>query len=357
MTFDLSLSVAAGVPTGVAFMDAGEAIHAEGFSPDRPIAAASITKSMFAATVCLLAENGELELDSPVDQDLPGWNQFSLASWREILCHRGGLPFELRREWWLRDGPTSTRQLIDALASLGPARLRGRWHYSNAGYQILGLALESRLRVPWRDLARELLWIPAGMSATDLPSGSAPGAHLAAGGVVTTLGDLCRFGRVLAGFEEWIAGPEVLGSLTDSASIVDSETVQGLGVLIDIAHRSRVFSWGTIADVTTLLAVEPGLGTVALSAARFGEGGVLRISATRILDEFVRSLRAPLGIHCWWLDGQPVDVRESNGYVVARLNGSPTALFRCPMEAIEVSDERLRFQDWDLRAESGDSAW
>ncbi|MEV0350108.1 serine hydrolase domain-containing protein [Nonomuraea sp. NPDC050680] len=135
---------------------------------------ASVTKSMVAATVLQLVQEGELSLDEPIGRRLPGQidggDQITV---RELLNHTGGLAtydeaaeFADPEQYGKRS--YTPRQLIDEAEGL-PSPERGRFSYSNTGYILLGLLVE---KVTGHELSEELerrIFRPAGMTRSYLP--------------------------------------------------------------------------------------------------------------------------------------------------------------------------------------------
>ncbi|MGN9844256.1 serine hydrolase domain-containing protein [Nonomuraea sp. H19] len=135
---------------------------------------ASVTKSMVAAIVLQLVQEGRLSLDEPIGKRLPGQidggDQITV---RELLNHTGGLAtynaaaeFADPEQYGKRT--YTPQQLIDEAERL-PSPERGRFAYSNTGYILLGLLVE---KVTGRELGAELdrrIFRPAGMTRSYLP--------------------------------------------------------------------------------------------------------------------------------------------------------------------------------------------
>jgi CubicO group peptidase (beta-lactamase class C family) len=128
-------------------------------------AAASLSKTVFAYLVMVLAEEDLIDLDKPIQQylakplpeypgyaDLAGDNRYRTITARMLLGHTSGLP-NLRSE--SRDG-----------------RLRiqfepgSRFSYSGEGFGLLQMVVESITRKDLETIAREKVFIPFGMSHT-----------------------------------------------------------------------------------------------------------------------------------------------------------------------------------------------
>ncbi|MFI9201834.1 serine hydrolase domain-containing protein [Streptomyces sp. NPDC053048] len=198
---------------------------------------ASVTKSMVAAVVMQLVDEGRLKLDDPVSRHLPGLLPYTeQITLRQLLNHTSGVPNyfdqlypgtgdkeleELERNRFRYFPP---RELIK-MAAAKPlvSRPGAEFHYSNTNYLILGQVVE---KVTGRSLSAVLeqrVFRPAGMKDTSYPTANPriTGPHLngyhqvgsrplrdltvytpsvwgAAAGVVSTNADLNRFYRALS---------------------------------------------------------------------------------------------------------------------------------------------------------------
>lgn len=178
---------------------------------------ASISKVMTAVAVMQLVEQGTLSLEGRLRVYLPALPE-SVAgvTLRHILTHTSGF----RDTYALRS--RSVEHLIEAIARAGPEALvfapGERWSYSSAGFNLLQAVIERVSGIGFEEYMRTRVWEPAGMPRTtlDVPSRIVPRRghgydrddagnrvnaafrdlrHLwAAGGMLSTAGDLARFG-------------------------------------------------------------------------------------------------------------------------------------------------------------------
>ena len=207
---------------------------------DRPFHAASIGKTVTATIAHQLADEGVLDLDSPLSRLLPADELAGLlageATVAQLLDHTSGAAdyFEDR----VTTGPKMTRLLLDEpdrqwtpadLLAFSRDRQRlvarpgERFHYSDTGYVLLGRVLEEATGSAWHDLVHTRVLDRVGMPDTwvflrTLPASGRPAeiapTHLgrvdvsrhasltvdwAGGGLATTTADLVAFSRALHG--------------------------------------------------------------------------------------------------------------------------------------------------------------
>ena len=194
---------------------------------------ASVTKQMTAAAIMRLVHDGRLRYDDTLTRALPGFPAYGSAiTIRHLLTHTSGLPdYEQLMEAAEKEkGPiwTPERQIRDAevLALLqkekaGVFAPGTSWAYSNSGYVVLGLVAARADGKAFRDVLKERVFAPLGMTRTlayekgtnDVPDRafghtkepagfretdqSATSATLGDGGVYSCLEDLAKWDEAL----------------------------------------------------------------------------------------------------------------------------------------------------------------
>ncbi|WP_042368091.1 serine hydrolase domain-containing protein [Streptacidiphilus neutrinimicus] len=142
--------------TGTADVATGTALTA-----DTAVPLGSLTKPYTAATVMLLADDGDLDLTDPVAALVPELRALPQVTVGQVLSHTGGLP----------SGPDS-----DTVAEASTAGYLARFctaedllftpgtgfSYSNAGYVVLGRVVESVTGMSWHEAVQALLLEPLG---------------------------------------------------------------------------------------------------------------------------------------------------------------------------------------------------
>jgi CubicO group peptidase (beta-lactamase class C family) len=148
--------------------------HDVAVTPDTVFELASLTKQFTAAAIMSLVEEGKVGLDDLIDKHLTGapttWRGITV---RHLLTHTGGfqgLPdgFQsLRADAWRAN--YSTKQLFDSAVRdvLGSAPGE-RFLYSDVGYFLAGMVIESASGRRYHEVLQERFWTPLGMTSTSV---------------------------------------------------------------------------------------------------------------------------------------------------------------------------------------------
>lgn len=184
----------------------------------------SITKTMTATVLMMLAQAGEVDLDAPVRQYLPTFRvQDEEASAgvtvRNLLTHSAG---------WVGDffedtgaGEKAIERYVALMAGLQQLAPLGRaFSYNNSAFSVAGLVVEKVTGRPYEQAMKELLFDPLGMADSYFYAGDVmvhrfavghevlpddevhvakpwplPRATYAAGGVVCSVDDLLTYAQ------------------------------------------------------------------------------------------------------------------------------------------------------------------
>jgi D-alanyl-D-alanine carboxypeptidase len=225
----------AGVPAvQIAVSERGRIIYAEAFGvTDQQSATAatsrsvlqvgSITKQFTAAAILRLAERGALTLDDRIEKFVPEFDpRGATITLRHLLSHTSGL----RRDWFPPSlplnltAPVTRAQTIKALNGQPFDSAPGKtWSYSNAGYMLLGYAIESITGMSYADFIHTEFALPLGLIDTGvcgtsnlpLPEGYGrlgttwvrlpalhPSVVWSSGSLCSTASDLARWSHLLA---------------------------------------------------------------------------------------------------------------------------------------------------------------
>lgn len=241
----------------------------------------SITKSLTAALILRLRDNGELALDDPLGDYLPVDASVGRIRLRELLAHAGGLQREPDGPWWERNAGVSLPELLDRVTAAKVAFHRyARHHYSNLAYGLLGGVIEKVTGASWWDAVRGRLLGPLGMSRTtyhptepyaigyvvhpwyqtlrEEPRHDA-GAMAPAGQLWSTAEDLARWAGFLAAPANGVLTPASVAEMCAPAVIADPDAwTNGYGLGLQLWRRGeRVFvgHTGSMPGYLAVLAV------------------------------------------------------------------------------------------------------
>jgi CubicO group peptidase (beta-lactamase class C family) len=277
--------VGARVRDGVVVDEAGV-----GADPETAYRVGSITKTFTAVLVLQLRDAGRLSLADPVGSHLPD-TPYGEISTADLLGHTGGLQSEPAGPWWERSEGGSFADLQAANDGTGAVAPPGSWfHYSNLGYALLGEVVARAHGTTWWSSVVDRLLSPLGMERTTYApvTPHAPGysvehftgrltpephtdtgAMAPAGQAWSTVGDLARWSRVLAGRR-----PDVLAPGTAAEMATErSGSGYGLGLrLVDVAGRPWCGHTGSMPGFLASLFVDPERAdaTIVLSNATTG---------------------------------------------------------------------------------------
>ena len=195
-------------------------------TPDTKFNLGSINKIFTQLALEQLAAEGKLALADPIGKHVSGLPEATArVTLEQLLAHRGGTGDIFGPRYDAYD-KSRLRELRDWLPLFASEPLEfepgTRQRYSNAGYVLLGLAIETVTGRPYHDVVRERIFAPAGMKDTDaypvdaaVPNratgytsrqgpltdnaASLPWRGTSAGGGYSTVDDLGRFADALRG--------------------------------------------------------------------------------------------------------------------------------------------------------------
>jgi serine beta-lactamase-like protein LACTB len=261
---------------------------------------ASVTKSITATAVMMLAEKGALDLDAPIERYCPAYppKRWPITA-RLLLAHLAGV-----RHYRLFEALRPNTQHFESVtASLDRfknddlvAQPGTQYRYSSPGYTILGCAIEGAAGTSYTSFVREHIFAPAGMINT-IPEDartSSPGAtayfskgllykatgkfarrtsapsidvsdRLPAGGLLSTVDDMMRFAiAVQYGHLVQDSTRELMWTRQHTS---DGKPLQfyGLGWLVaeaDSLRPRRVWNDGGQPGTRTYLYLRPSQGII-----------------------------------------------------------------------------------------------
>ncbi len=237
----------------------------------------SITKTLTAALVLGLREEGRLDLDDPVTEHLPGCG-LSGVRLRQLLGHASGLQREPDGVWWERHAGTSLPELVTAVT--GEKLAFGRYvgfHYSNLGYALLGGVVAQLTGQSWYEAVTDRLLKPLGMTRTtyhpeepfargyvlhpwnqslrEEPREDA-GAMAPAGQLWSTVEDMSRFTAALAGARPDVLAPAIVAEMAAPVVIADLDGwTHGYGLGLQLWRSGERVHIGHTGSMPGYLAV------------------------------------------------------------------------------------------------------
>ena len=308
---------------------------------------ASVTKWMTAAAAMRLVEHGKLDLDAPVQRYCP---QFPEKQWRvtsrHLLSHLSGIRHNYGQNGEARNNDADRAALEalmqreraaqylrhtdvftplnafkdDALLFLPATRMQ----YSSLGYRVLGCVLEGAARMPYRQLMRDVVFAPAGMTAITEDDALAIVPHrvagyskaadgtltraafrdvsenLPAGGYLATAEDLVRFAAAFAGAKV-VSGPTrnlmvERPRLVDGAPVPDfggEDRYYAMGIMVDLsAEQPALFHTGGQSGASALLFWFPN-DDVAVALLTNIDGSAIREPLARKIGRIAASRGSP----------------------------------------------------------------
>ncbi|TQM84892.1 CubicO group peptidase (beta-lactamase class C family) [Saccharothrix saharensis] len=256
--------------------------HEVGLTADAAVPIGSITKTFTATVAMALVSDGDLELDAPLSDHLPGVaDELTL---RHLLSHTGGLPSDPEDV-----RTTSLRHHVrQALRELHPLHEPGAgFSYSNIGYCLVGHLIEVSTGMTWAEAVEAVLLRPLGVRArfttspdTDVVAGHAVNAatgrvvpvaqslapvEAPAGALAASATDLVAFGRMLGGAPPHLMGPDELALMREPVRHAEPfGMADGWGLGLALYQRDGV-RWvghdGTADGTSCHLRINPADGT------------------------------------------------------------------------------------------------
>jgi serine beta-lactamase-like protein LACTB len=282
---------------GFGFADPATAVQA---TPHTSYRLASVTKSITATAVMMLAEKGALDLDAPIQRYCPAYptKRWPVTA-RLLFAHLAGV----RHHSILAVMRPNTRHYESVTAALEyfkdddlEAEPGTTYRYSSLGYTILGCAIEGASGKSYARFVQESIFAPAGMVNTipddarkPSPSGTAyfskglvykvtgkfarrskaqsidVSDRLPAGGLLSTAEDMMRFAIALQYGK--LVNDSTREQMWTRQKTTDGKPLQfyGLGWLIgeaDSLRPKRVWNDGSQPGTRTFLYLRPTQGII-----------------------------------------------------------------------------------------------
>ena len=277
--------------------------------------AGSISKTFVAVAVLRLRDEGRIDLSDPIGAYIDAAGAAG-ATIGQLLSHTSGLRAETAGPWWERTpGGGLTELAADSLGA-DAMRLRAgrRYRYSNVGYALLGELIGRLHDAPWYEVIAEQLLAPLGMNRTT-PGPQAPyatgfavhphadlllpePAHDAgvmgpAGQLWTTVADLARWARFLAGDTGGLLDCETLAEMREPLAVADvpgEPWSAGYGLGLQLWNDGGVRTYGHTGSMPGFfgvleVAADGGDAALALASSTAGFSDSLATDLLRILAD------------------------------------------------------------------------
>jgi CubicO group peptidase (beta-lactamase class C family) len=280
----------------------------------------SITKTFVAVLVLRLRDEGRLDLNDPLDKHLQGTSLGHLTI-AQLLAHTGGLTSESPGAWWERSEGADWPALQSSLSD-GALRHRAgaRFHYSNVGYGVLG-EMVARLRgTSWFEALNDEVLAPLGLRRTT-PQPRPPhalgwavhpyadvllneptpdsGAMAPAGQLWSTINDLARWTRFLAGDTGEVLHPDTIIEMREPAHVDDADAwTSGYGLGLQAFReggRRLCGHGGSMPGFLASVVADPRTTTGALALTNSTSGVAimsLAFDLLKVVDDYEPALPA-----------------------------------------------------------------
>lgn len=264
---------------GPADVEAGTPI-----TPDTRFEIGSITKQFTAVAILRLQEQGKLRVAEPICTYLPGCPaEWAPITVEQLLVHTSGLynytsapeeeaaPFQNR--------VVAPAELISYVAGKPLDFPPGtQWRYSNSGYVVLGALVERLSGMDYGTFLRRQLFDALGMRDTRYDGGAPPRAkgytdwttpgedhpslYYAAGGVVSTTGDLARWnGFLLSGKPAVLNAASLASMFTSRAQVPGTPVGYGYGIEVhDSGPALTYYHGGLVTGFRCANSIRPSSG-------------------------------------------------------------------------------------------------
>jgi CubicO group peptidase (beta-lactamase class C family) len=332
-------------------------------TPETQYRVGSITKTVTAAAIMVLRDEGRLALDDPLGRHVPDVAHAE-PTLRRLLSHLSGLQREFPDGMWERMEDPPREELLSSVAEAEQVLEPGaHWHYSNLAFALLGEVVERSSGQRWEDFVSERFLGPLGLAKTTLEA-EEPRARgyfvqpyvdvtaleadlllrrtAAAGQLWSTTGDLARWGSFLADPDPAILAPATAKEMHAVQVMAEPERwLSAWGLGLELYRRGDVILAGHSGGMPGFLAQltwsRDGVGSVVLAnSSTWPELQEFGISlAERAIELFPAEgevwrpegaappaeVSALLGR--WWIEGNEFVLRYWGGRLEARMASAP----------------------------------
>ena len=284
-------------------------------TPETIFEAGSVAKQFTAMAVQLLAGDGKLSLDDPVQKHIPELPDYGKPlTIRHMLSHTSGL-----RDWGsvasIAGAPRTTREYTHAHVLDIVSRQRSlnfdpgtKWSYSNTGFNLAAIIVSRVSGMSFAEFSKQRIFVPLGMTRTswrDYHTRLVKGRAIAYsesngeyhiempfenvhgnGGLLTTVRDLLTWNNNLASPK--VGNPKLIAEMTTAGRFNDGTPLEyGLGFFVnEYRGVKNVYHSGSTAGYRAHLNRFPG-AMISVAVLCNGSDGDATRSANRVSDAFL----------------------------------------------------------------------
>ena len=257
-------------------------------TPHTPYSIASVTKPMTATAIMRLAENGDLDLNAPVDRYLHDTalveraGSADDATVRRVLDHTSGLPTHY--QFFYDDESHSRPPMEESIRRYGVLTFPPgvRHQYSNIGYGVLDQVIRTVADTTYAAFMHDEVFAPLGMEQSTVGLSDRLNAdwanrydangeplpfydfdHRGGSAVFSSVHDLLRFGMLHVGTlrddQQAILSDDALSAMRERSATTGENAGYGLGWSIRTHEQGarEVYHSGSMGGVRTLLLTVP----------------------------------------------------------------------------------------------------
>lgn len=210
-TLSLETVLAATASDGLVVLKDGRLVfeaYANGLTAHDRHIVMSATKSVVGLVVGILAGDGVMDVEAPIDSLIPevAGGPYAGATIRQLIDMRAGVVLMPEQQaaynaasGWEATAPGETEGLHAFYRALEgpPARHGGPFRYVSPNTDLVGWAIERATGTPFSQVLSERLWVPAGAEDDAAITLDVAGAPRATGGLCCTVRDFARLGQRL----------------------------------------------------------------------------------------------------------------------------------------------------------------
>lgn len=155
----------------------------DSITAETPFQIASSGKTMTAAAVLKLWEEGKLNIDDSVAKYFPGF-PYAGVTIKTLLNHRSGLPnylYYMEKGKWVRTQQATNTDVLNTLLTWQPAKAANadkRFQYCNTNYVLLALLVEKVSGMPFPEFMKKTFFEPLGMNHSFVIGPNEQTAHM-----------------------------------------------------------------------------------------------------------------------------------------------------------------------------------